>query len=168
MNPCLLSSQLCLISWLALSVFMCINSHSFPLSFASVSINPVGVFPGVTPVCMVPYGLYANKQELGFFFSVYLACFLTLHLGPSPTFLTAISSMEVLTETKGVFTSALFSPFKSNSGSFVLIWPDLHSSASRGAVQQFVSGPFLNKNVSFMLTWSTHNLTWVPAACCKL
>lgn len=95
---------------------MCINSHSFPLSFASVSINPVGVFPGVTPVCMVPYGLYANKQELG-----YLACFLTLHLGPSPTFLTAISSMEVLTETKGVFTSALFSPFKSNSGSFVLI-----------------------------------------------
>lgn len=47
---------------------MCINSHSFPLSFASVSINPVGVFPGVTPVCMVPYGLYANKQELVFFF----------------------------------------------------------------------------------------------------
>lgn len=47
---------------------MCINSHSFPLSFASVSINPVGVFPGVTPVCMVPYELYANKQELVFFF----------------------------------------------------------------------------------------------------
>lgn len=99
---------------------MCINSHSFPLSLVSVSINPVGVFPGVTPVCMVLHGLYANKQEL-LFVSVYLACFLTLHLGPSPTFLTAISSMEVLTETKGVFTSALFSPFKSNSGSFVLI-----------------------------------------------
>lgn len=53
---------------------MCINSHSFPLSFASVYINPVGVFPGVTPVCMVPYGLYANKQELGFFFC--LSCLL--------------------------------------------------------------------------------------------
>lgn len=80
-----------------------------------MSINPVGVFPGVTPVCMELHGLYyADKQELGFF-----ACFLTLHLGPSPTLLIAISSMEVLTETKGVFTSALFSPFKSNSGLFV-------------------------------------------------